>query len=323
MPLFDYGYAAIDGTMVTDETGIPYLIYSRDCSENEVEGRHESHIYGVQLAQDLLSTVGEPVLLTKPDHAWETASGDYRWNEGPAVVKHDGHYYLYYSANYYADKKYSIGVAVADHPLGPYVKQANNPILTYVQQDDKVAVSGPGHNAFFSVGDELFTAYHTHTYTQNPSGNRQLNIDRAGFHADGTAYINGPTLAPQLRPLAELGMTDLTRLAVPTEDATSLLIDGDTCQATSSADYIWKGKQASFFWTEPVMAQMILIWAPQNTTASGKIIVNGCDEVPFTLTESRKIGEPVVLAFDPVSMKTLSLILDEDGSIGEVLVIGN
>lgn len=321
-PLFDFGYAAIDGTMVTDDDGAPYLIYSRDCSENQVEGRNESHLYGVRLAEDLLSTVGEPVLLTRPDHDWETASGDYRWNEGPAVVKHNGLYYLYYSANYYADKAYSIGVAVAEHPLGPYVKQANNPILTWVEQNDKVTVSGPGHNAFFTVGDELFTAYHTHTYPQNPSGNRQLNIDRAGFHADGTAYINGPTLAPQLRPLAELGLDDLTRSAIPEDAASALLTDGDTCQAASSAGYVWHGSRASFTWAAPVSAQMILIWAPQSTAVSGRVILNGSDELPFSLSESRKAGEAAVLAFDALNISSMTLELDCEGSLGEVMVIG-
>ena len=75
-PLFDFGYAAIDGTLVEDDEGTPYMIYSRDCSENRIDGRHESHLYGVRLANDLLSTVGEPVLLTTPDAPWETASGD-------------------------------------------------------------------------------------------------------------------------------------------------------------------------------------------------------------------------------------------------------
>lgn len=64
-------------------------------------------------------------------------------------MRRDGRYYLYYSANYFAGKEYSVGVAVADHPLGPYVKQENNPILDYVEEDGQVLVSGPGHNSFF------------------------------------------------------------------------------------------------------------------------------------------------------------------------------
>ncbi|MBR3018923.1 MAG: hypothetical protein IKH57_17875 [Clostridia bacterium] len=71
-------------------------------------------------------------------------------------------------------KEYSVSVAVADAPLGPYVKQVNNPLLMYTEDETGVTVSGPGHNAFFTVGDELFTSYHTHTYPQAPSGSCAL-----------------------------------------------------------------------------------------------------------------------------------------------------
>ena len=44
-PMFDFGYAAIDGHVLIDDDGHKYLYYSRDCSENIVDGRHESHLY--------------------------------------------------------------------------------------------------------------------------------------------------------------------------------------------------------------------------------------------------------------------------------------
>ena len=318
-PLFDFGYAAIDGTLVVDDDGAPYLIYSRDCSENVVEGRHESHLCGVRLAEDLMSVVGEPVPLTAPDAEWETASGDYRWNEGPAVLKHDGRYYLFYSANYFASKEYGLGVAVADAPLGPYVKQANNPILRWVEEDGEVLVSGPGHNAFFTLGDELFAAYHTHTDPAAPSGDRQLCIDRAGFHADGTAYINGPTLAPQLRPLAELGLTNHAPAAACAEDPKGLLTDGDTCQAASSANYVWQGSQARFTWDAPVTADLLLLWPAAGAPVAGTVALNG-HALPFSLTPALP-GEAVILPFEPIQISELEINLDE-GKLGEVMIVG-
>lgn len=318
-PLFDFGYAAIDATLIVDDAGVPYLIYSRDCSENVVEDRHESHLYGVELAKDLLSTVGEPVALTAPDAQWETQSGDYRWNEGPAVVRRDGRYYLYYSANYFAGKEYSVGVAVADHPLGPYAKQENNPILDYVEEDGQVLVSGPGHNSFFESGDELFTAYHTHTYPLAPSGNRQLCVDRAGFHADGTAFINGPTLAPQLLPLSQLGLVNHAPQAKG-EDI-SLLIDGDTCVSAASAAYAWKGAEAELVWDTPVDADMIVLY-PAGGALSGRVVVNGAYEAPFTLGEDVQPGESAALYFEKTAVQSLRIELDAPGALGEVLVIG-
>ena len=319
-PLFDFGYAAIDGTLVEDDEGTPYMIYSRDCSENRIDGRHESHLYGVRLANDLLSTVGEPVLLTTPDAPWETASGDYRWNEGPAVLRHDGKYYLFYSANYFASREYGVGVAVAEKPLGPYVKQANNPILTWVPgEDDVPMVSGPGHNSFCVIGDELFTAYHTHTDPAAPSGDRQLCVDRAGFHADGTAFINGPTLAPQLRPLAELGLRNLMPDALCEEDPDGLLRDGDTCQTVASEAYVWQGDKAHFTWTEPVMADMLLLWPALGETIRGTAVLDN-RELPFELTPALP-GEAAILTFETTSVSEITLHLSM-GRLGEVQLLG-
>jgi len=319
-PLFDFGYAAIDGTLVVDDEGTPYMIYSRDCSENIVEGRHESHLYGVQLAPDLCATVGEPVLLTQPDAPWETASGDYRWNEGPAVLAHDGRYYLFYSANYYADTAYSVGVAVADHPLGPYVKQANNPLLRPVEAEGTVLVSGPGHNSFFAVGDELFTSYHTHTYPLAPSGNRQLCIDRVGFHADGTAYIDGPTLAPQLRPLADLGLVN--HIPAAASEADALLADGDTCQSAASAAYVWTGETAAFAWDAPVTADMLLLYPAQGSAISGRVILNGEQTAEFAQGADAAPGQAVVLSFEPTEITRLELVFDGESRVGEIMLLG-
>lgn len=319
-PLFDPGYAVIDGTLVYGSDDTPYMIYSRDCSENVVGSYHESHLYGIQLAPDLLSTVGEGVLLTTPDHDWELKSGDYHWNEGPFVLTHGGKYYLYYSANGYAQKEYSVGVAVADHPLGPYTKQENNPILNYIELGGEALVSGPGHNSFFTVGDELFTSYHTHTYPNAPSGNRQIAIDRAGFHADGTAYINGPTLAPQLRPLSDLGLVNHMTTALSDSDHAALLTDGDTCQSAASSAYVFSGSEARFTWDAPVTADMLLVYPAQDQSISGEITLNDSLTASFSLEAGYAPGQAVCLAFEPISVQSLSVHLN--GPAGEILLLG-
>ena len=321
-PLMEYGYATIDATLTWDDAGQPYLIYVRDCSENTVNGHQESHIYGVKLADDLLSTVGEPVLLLRPEGEWETKSGDTRWNEGPVVVKHDGRYYLYYSVNGYWMKEYSVSVAVADDPLGPYTKQAGNPLLKYVENEKGVTVSGPGHNAFFTVGDELFTAYHTHTYPQAPSGNRQLCIDRAGFHADGTAYIDGPTLAPRLRPLQELGLVNRMAAAECADEKAALLTDGDTCVSPASSAYAWEGESVTFSWTEPVQADMLMICPADGAAIAGTVTLNGALTADFAHEKAAQPGESVILPFEPLTVNTLTITFDAPARIGEILLIG-
>lgn len=196
-PMFDFGYAVIDGHVFFDEDGKKYFYYSRDCSENVVNGRHESHLYVAGLADDLVSFVGEPVLVARPEQDWEIQSGDaWRWNEGPFVLKQNGLYYLMYSANFYASRQYSVGYAVSEKPTGPFRKAAHNPVLASSCPE----ISGPGHHSVTVApdGETLLIVYHTHTDPQNPSGDRQVCMDRMGFDADGTLFVAGPTHTRQV-----------------------------------------------------------------------------------------------------------------------------
>jgi GH43 family beta-xylosidase len=198
-PMFDFGYAAIDANVLIDEDGGKYLYYSRDCSENYVGERRESHIYGIRLADDMISVVGEPALLLKPDQEWELKSGPkVYWNEGAFALKRNGVYYLMYSANFYASKHYSVGYATSDRPLGPFHKYEHNPVLASNSDD----ISGPGHHCVIDSpdGSELFVVYHTHTDAALGGGNRQVCIDRMGFREDGSIYVSGPTLTDQPVP---------------------------------------------------------------------------------------------------------------------------
>ena len=168
-PMFDFGYAAIDAHVLCDESG-SYLFYSRDCSQHVVEGRHESHILAVRLDDTLTRVVGDPVPVLKPDCAWETCTGDFRWTEGPFVAKRGGLYYLMYSSGFYAARTYSCGYAVAEKPLGPYVKAKNNPFL-YSEGE----LSGPGHNCVVTGKDGIdYCVFHVHSYPDRPSQDRRM-----------------------------------------------------------------------------------------------------------------------------------------------------
>jgi|AGTN01.2.fsa_nt_gi Beta-xylosidase len=184
-PVFDFGYAAIDGTVFTDDDGQDYLYFSRDCSENIVDGIHISELYVVKLNKDLVSYSGIPRKITTPDAPYETSDPGWRWNEGPAMLKHRGKYYLSYSANCYNNRGYSVCYAVSDAPDGRFVKAEENPILRYIEGK----ISGPGHNAYFTDRDgNLMTAFHIHTDYDNPSGDRRACFSKAGF-SDGKLKI--------------------------------------------------------------------------------------------------------------------------------------
>jgi GH43 family beta-xylosidase len=164
-----------------------------------VDGRHESHIYGFELCDDLFTPKEEGRLLLKPDQEWEFQSGpEWRWNEGPFMLKHQGRYYLMYSANCYADRNYAVGYAVSERPLGPFRKYEHNPILC----SNTAAVSGPGHHSVTVSpdGKEWFIVYHTHTDPEKGGGNRQVCMDRMEFTDDGVIVVHGPTLTEQPAP---------------------------------------------------------------------------------------------------------------------------
>jgi beta-xylosidase len=77
---------------------------------------------------------GEPTVVLANDLDWEG-----HLIEGPWVTKQQGRYWLFYAGNDFCTPNYGIGVAVADHPLGPYEKR-QEPLLKSTE-----AWWAPGH----------------------------------------------------------------------------------------------------------------------------------------------------------------------------------
>jgi len=90
--------------------------------------------WGQRLAGDGESLIGEPTLVLTNDMDWEG-----HLIEGPFVTRQKGRYWLFYAGNDFASPGYGIGVAVANHPLGPYVKQPE-PLLKSTRE-----WTAPGH----------------------------------------------------------------------------------------------------------------------------------------------------------------------------------
>ena len=177
-PMFDFGYAAIDGSVLISDEG-NYLYFSRDCSENIVNGVHTSQIYCVQLSDDLTNITSEPKLMTTPEFDYELKSlnSNFIWNEGPFVIKYNDEYLLNYSANCYATNDYAICVATAKSPLGPWIKSRNNPVLSCNKD-----LFGAGHNAlFYNENGEIYTSFHIQTNPDKPSGDRKVVIGKVKF----------------------------------------------------------------------------------------------------------------------------------------------
>lgn len=227
-PLFEPGYPIIDANVFQDDDGKYYLYYSRACYEHPVESEvadwareqgmyeeiEESWVYGVELSPDFQSVIGEPVLLLRPpvrmddeNAEWESRSvttGEInrRWTEGSFTFKHDGTYYIMYSANHYAGPNYAVGYATGDHPLGPFTKAKNNPVLEKnIERGGDV--TGTGHNMvlFLEEADKMYAVYHGRT---QPTGDeRVVFMDELVIRPDGTLEVEGPTTRPIKHPLTQ------------------------------------------------------------------------------------------------------------------------
>ncbi len=79
--------------------------------------------------------------------------------EGPTVLKLDGVYYLFYSANHYLNIDYAVGYATAASPTGPWTKYEGNPIISR----ETVGENGSGHGDIFVGKDgQYYYVYHVH-----------------------------------------------------------------------------------------------------------------------------------------------------------------
>ena len=227
-PLFDPGYPIIDANVFQDEDGKYYLYYSRACYVHSVESEiadwakekslydeiEESWVYGIELAPDFMSTIGEPVLLLRPpvkmddqQAEWESRSVtsqevNRRWTEGSTTFKYNGTYYITYSANHFAGENYAVGYATGNSPLGPFTKADNNPILQK-NTPNGGDVTGTGHNSIIFSPDssQLYIMYHGRT-TQSGT-QRVVFLDKMTIEENGMLTVDGPTTAPQPIPFAK------------------------------------------------------------------------------------------------------------------------
>ncbi|MAZ28266.1 MAG: glycoside hydrolase [Cytophagaceae bacterium] len=224
-PIFDPGYPIIDANVYQDDDGTFYLYYSRVCYKHPVESEvaewakkkgwydeiEESWVYGVKLAPDFKSVIGEPQLLLRPplemdnqNAEWESRSVtshevNRRWTEGSYIFKEDGKYYIMYSANFYGGENYAVGYATGDSPLGPFTKANNNPILEKNTQDGG-DVTGTGHNSLvFLDNGKIYTVYHGRTTGSGKE--RVVFLDEIAIQDDGQLTVKGPTTTAQPMPL--------------------------------------------------------------------------------------------------------------------------
>ncbi|MBQ2733736.1 MAG: family 43 glycosylhydrolase, partial [Clostridia bacterium] len=183
-----YGYPFLD------DDGKLYMIYNRFDNGNHV------YIEQITLEDGTFSAVrGTLRKIMSPITEYENDGYGFV-SEGGVIYKHNGYYYLVWSAGHYMGH-YGLAYAVSENVLGPYTRYEYNEVLTY-----NSAADGVGYGVFIPSpdGTELCILYHRHAEVGKVSPRRTC-VDRAAFVKDlnggpDILTFSGPTSTAQPLP---------------------------------------------------------------------------------------------------------------------------
>jgi len=161
------GEKCIDNSFFRDDNGKAYLFFDRF--------NDGLNIWVAELSEDFVhlkkETMHPCIHVSQP---WEEIWP--RVNEGAFVIKHNGIYYMTYSANSYESPYYGLGCATASNLMGNWTKYENNPIF---QKPGNLV--GVGHSAFFTDKyGNLRIVFHAHKDSANIHP-RAMHIGTARF----------------------------------------------------------------------------------------------------------------------------------------------
>ncbi len=181
------GEKTIDNSLFIDDDGTPYLFFDRF--------NDGLNIWVTELEEDLMTIKREtlhPCIHVSQE--WEKVWP--RVNEGAFVTKHNGIYYMTYSANSYESPFYGVGCATATDIMGKWTKYPDNPLL---QKPGNLV--GVGHSALFrDKNGDLRMAFHSHHDDKNIHP-RKMHIGRVEFKQEegmDKLYIDQEYLIPKL-----------------------------------------------------------------------------------------------------------------------------
>ena len=169
---------SIDPDIFTDTDSQSYLIWKNNGNTvGDVSGLWSEPL------NTSLDLEGNPsLLMVNGGQSWQGTT-----IESPEMVRHDGTYYLFYSANNFDSVDYAVGYTTCVGPLGPCADTAPfNPILS-----TDGGMAGPGGESLFTGPDGTmqmaFSAFPGPIAYQN-GGYRALYVATVGF-AGGVPYL--------------------------------------------------------------------------------------------------------------------------------------
>jgi len=137
---------AIDPSTFVDTDGTRYLLWKTDGNCCGLD----TWIEIAPLRPDGLALAEPATRLIHQTEPWEG-----NLVEAPTLVRHDGEYVLFYSANDYASDAYAVGAATSASLRGPYVKQPD-PVVS-----SSGARRGPGGQDVVATGHSDILVFHS------------------------------------------------------------------------------------------------------------------------------------------------------------------
>lgn len=280
----DNAWAAIDASPFFDDDGSLYLYMrkhpdSTNMSDDGIWGmKMKSMEYPDYDTLTCLTIAGKITASGMPGSVTETSgSGEYYINEGaineaPFMIKHDGKYYLTYSAYGYTQSAYSVHQAISDDPLSGFEKVDAANGNAVLDGNSVGTMSGTGHHAFVKNGEELWILYHRH-YSKNgwsASAGRCIAVDRVNFvkNSEGLDVLtaNGPSMALQWLPENRSGYKNLAETAevkISSGSGVQYLTDRVMPYYLVSSDMVMKTDEdvtITLKWSEPVSVSSVMIY---------------------------------------------------------------
>lgn len=179
----------IDSALFADDDGRIY-IYWFEQTPPDARGNFVAMTMGVELdGDDPRKFLTDPVVIHKfnPDNLWERGGSDnqnenYGWIEGQWMVKHNGRYYMIYSAPGTQYRSYCMAAYYSDEgPLTGFKLQKNNPFCEH----RRGVVSGAGHGCVQHGPDNTLWAFYTITSCATHPYERRIGMDRVWVNEDG------------------------------------------------------------------------------------------------------------------------------------------
>ena len=180
---------ALDATTF-EHRGVNYLLWAQ--KDPQIKGN--TNLYLAKMDTPWSITGGQ-VMISRPEFPWEQVR--YWVNEGPAVIQHQGHLFITYSAAG-TGAEYCLGLLSAkeDADLLDPKSWVKSPQPVFATSEHN-GVFGPGHNCFTTDGQADILVYHARDYREIKGDplhdpNRHTRAQLINWRADGTPDFGVP-----------------------------------------------------------------------------------------------------------------------------------